>query len=78
MLIDEKFPKGFSQIHQFFQNYSKKEFFIEIDTTNSFPSSAGLASSASGLCATVFSFARLCNFFEENEQELSQDVFENI
>ena len=71
VLIDEKFPKGFEVILMFFKNYSKRDFHVEIDSTNSFPSSAGLASSASGLCATVLSFARLCNFFEENDQELS-------
>lgn len=51
---------------------------MKIQTENSFPTSAGLASSASGACALVMAFVRLVNFFNENEQEIKEDILINI
>lgn len=68
-LIETKFPKKFDFLKSFFVNWYGKDFCVKIVTKNSFPTKAGLASSASGACALVMAFVRLINFFDENEAE---------
>ncbi len=81
-LFETKLPKNFKLMKAFFTNFAKSqgksEFFVEIESRNSFPTKAGLASSASGLCSLVLAFSRLLNFFDETEQEAKQDLFDNI
>lgn len=60
-----------------FQNHFLN-FVFEIKAKNSFPTSAGMASSASGTCALILAISRIFNFFDESEQELKNDLKTNI
>lgn len=79
VILDGKHKPGFEpKIHQFFgriQEYMPfvKDYSFTIDTTNSFPHSSGIASSASG-----FSALALCLMEMEREMnpEISQKIFD--
>lgn len=82
-LIENALPKNFETLKDYFTNYAKEKydlgkFYVKVDSKNSFPTKAGLASSASGLSCIALCFCRLFDYFEENEEELKKDVFENI
>ena len=82
-LIETEFPKNFDKLKSYFLEYAKEklgvdEFYVRVESMNSFPTKAGLASSASGLSCIALCFCRLFNYFDESEDELKEDVFENI
>jgi len=82
-VIETELPKNFDKLKSYFIAYAKhkykiEEFYVKIDSMNSFPTKAGLASSASGLSCIAMCFCRLFNYFEESTDELKNDVFENI
>lgn len=83
-IIETNLPRDFHKLKKFFTNFSKTkkltktDFYLKIESINNFPTKAGLASSASGICALGLAFSRLTNFFEENEEEIERDIFENI
>ena len=51
---------------------------LDVHARNNFPSSAGLASSASGVCALVLSLARVFDYFSESESELKASLKSNV
>ena len=76
--VDGKREKGFEpKIKTFFQRISKYSSFINkykfrIDTSNSFPHSSGIASSASGLSALALC---ICSIEQNINSEFKGDVF---
>ena len=82
-LIDTKMPKNYHILKNFFKNYYKEKsgcdtFSVRITSRNSFPTQAGMASSASGISCIALCFCRLFNFFEEDCTEVKQDIINNI
>lgn len=82
-LIEDTLPRNFDKLKSFFsayvlEKYARKGFGVSVKSMNTFPTKAGLASSASGLSCIALCFCRLFNYFEESEEELDRDVFENI
>ena len=84
-IFTTEFPASFLLIYNFFKSVNNQRkiippdnFFFKIETLNSFPTEAGMASSASGICCLVLSFARIVNFFEESNDSRKVDIFENI
>ena len=66
-----------SKAQNLFRNHLNKFRFV-VRAKNSFPSSAGMASSASGACALVLSISRIFDFFREDKQDLNCSLFQNI
>lgn len=85
-IIEEGLPRHFGMTKDFFvnylvaqdSNYNPKAFFVRVSSVNSFPTKAGMASSASGRSCLVLAFCRLVNFFDESDQEASQNLLSNI
>ncbi|OGU61555.1 MAG: diphosphomevalonate decarboxylase [Ignavibacteria bacterium GWF2_33_9] len=61
----------FTNFINLFRNISRSNNFVKINTVNNFPTSAGLASSASGFAALTLAASTLFGL-EKNFQELSQ------
>jgi mevalonate pyrophosphate decarboxylase len=64
------------QTRQFEKDF--QDFVFIVEARNNFPSSAGLASSASGACALVLSLSRIFNYFQENEDEILLPLTQNV
>ena len=82
-LLEIELPKSFDKLKAYFLAVSRRrlgveQFSVNLKSVNSFPTKAGLASSASGLSCIALCLCRLFNYFEESEAELQEDVFENI
>jgi len=85
-IIEEGLPKHFGLTKDFFISYlvskdssfDPKEFYVAVLSVNSFPTKAGMASSASGRSCLVLAFCRLVNFFEESDEEVCQSLLVNI
>lgn len=71
---DQKYTN--EQAIKFKENF--KDFVFKVEARNNFPSSAGLASSASGACALVLSISRIFNYFGESEAEYAANLSANI
>lgn len=78
-------PTTFDIFYNFFKSYNFQHktlpvdnFLFKMNCTNSFPTQAGMASSASGISCLILAFARMVNFFEEDDISLNHDIIERV